>query len=206
MSKRNKVEEIFGSVQSELGRLQETPSALDDDRRLRKLNEYRPLLLRDADVASKSRNWQRSRDKARLLLQDAYLRYTACGKNVVCLCVLASNVTQLGQLNENEIKIFIEELKQIARTLSSLPRLSSLAEELFDQELEDSFKTTLRLPAGEHTRWEALDNLVLTCCRQQEDKLAQYRRALWSARSNLSWKNCGNSNTAAQLLSRLHHG
>ena len=151
MSERNKVEEIFGSIQGELGRLQETPSALDDDRRLRKLNEYRPLLLRDADEAPKSRNWQRSRDKTRLLLQDAY---SACGKDVVCLCMLASNITQLGQLNENEIKLVVDKLKQIARTLTSLPRLSSLAKTLFDQELEDSFKTTLRLPAGEHIRWK----------------------------------------------------
>ena len=142
MSTGKKVDKIFASLQAELAQLQGPSSMLDDERRLRKLSEYRPFLRDDTAVVPKSRNWKRSRDKVRLFLHDAY---TACGKDIVCLCVLASSIKRLAQLNGKEIKLLVERLKNLSIS-RGLPRLSSFTDTLFNQELEKSFKSALTLP------------------------------------------------------------
>ena len=144
MRKKKTIDELLNLIENQLQLLHETPASEKDDASLLQLKTKALLPPKHTPKVPNCREWQRLRKQTlRLLLTVRH----ACDKNVACLCILASSVSQLGLIKRPELRLFIKKLKERSKTFRIPHRLSWLADELA-KNLEEPSAHTERPPAG----------------------------------------------------------
>ena len=150
MGKRKKktIDELLDLIENQLQLLQETPASEKDDASLLQLKTKALLPQKHTPKVPNCREWQRLRRQTlRLLLRVRH----ACDKNVACLCILASSVSQLGLIKRPELRLFIDKLKERSKTFRIPHRLSWLADELAKNLEEPSAHTENLEEPSAHT-------------------------------------------------------
>ena len=135
MTLPERVENFLSRVDNEVS----TENFVDYARKLKRLRPYQELLQETRLPKSSTTN--SVRNKARLILLETYANL---GKEVTCAFMLASTITELGQLKDSELPALMSEMRN--RWNASTPRsqrLDALTASFFNEELVVSIESAI---------------------------------------------------------------